>query len=152
MSFILAGCSTSLIGQKVPPYPEGSFSQAGACITGHLGYERMCEYSIGILETDKKEIVGLLAKRSLKKKEDDPNTWIVTDHINYPDIQKGYWFAFGTCRINEKRDETVVAIVKNTETEYQQAHGWAQKINLESGKFEKINPSLVTCFNEGWGL
>ncbi len=148
----LVGCATDLIGRKVPPYPDGMFAQSGACITQHLGYERMCEYSIGLLQSNKNEFIGVLAKKSLRNTKDDLNNWVVTDQLPYPEIDKGFWLAFGECKVRGLLDGTVVAVVKDSDTEYQQANDWAWKVDLESGKFVKINPKDVICLNEGWGV
>jgi hypothetical protein len=149
---LLSGCSGNLIGKKVPPYPDNTFSQSGACITSHLGYERMCEYSVSILESDEHEHIAILAKRSLKKEKSDPNVWVVTDQLPYPEIQHGFLFAFGTCKINEEPNEAIISVVKDTDTEFQQSYGWSWQVNFESGKFQKIDASIVTCYNEGWEI
>ncbi|NVJ66676.1 MAG: hypothetical protein HWE16_09310 [Gammaproteobacteria bacterium] len=147
---LLTSCTYNLIGKKVPPYPNGTFSQYGACITSHLGYERMCEYSIGILENEQREHIGLLVLRSLKQKRNDPNDWIVTDHIKHPKVGYGNLLMYGSCMMNQDPDETILAIVEGSHKEYLKATNWAMQVNLNSGKFEKISPSLVSCYNEGY--
>lgn len=148
----LSGCSNSLVGQIVPPYPKMMSSQAGACITGHLGYERMCEYSVGLLQNDNNEYFAILAKKSTKKHDDDPNTWLVTDQLKYPEIKQGTLLVYGSCKQNGKFDQTILAVVIDTNTEFLKATQWVWKVDLETGLFIKINSDNIFCLNEGWGV
>lgn len=149
--FWLSGCSKSLVGQIVPPYPNSEFSQNGACITGHLGYARMCEYSVGLLQNSKEEFIAILAKKTTKKHEDDPNSWIVTDQLDYPEVKQGTWLVYGSCKQNDKFDQTILAVVIDTNTEFQKTTQWVWRVDLETGLFIKINSDNILCVNEGWG-
>ena len=144
--------SNNMIGKVVPPYPSGLEEVEGSCVTSHLGLERMCDYAIGILQNYSDKRTTILAKKSIKKNRFDSPLWEVTDQLEYPVIKNGFWLSHGSCLLNGKLDQTVITIVKDSPTEYQEATSWAWKLNINTGKFEKISHENIKCLNGAWGL
>ncbi len=141
----------NFIGKIVPPYSEGFNDLSGACVTDTDEDDGTCKYSINILAKNNEKI-AILAQRSLRKSQDDPNTWVVTDQLAYPEVQEGYYLTIGACMFNGKFDDAIVAVVKDAMAEDLQSYFWARRVDLKTGKFTIINPEKVNCFNEGFGV
>lgn len=139
-----------LIGSIVPPFPEGWKDESGACISISLGTDRICEYSIGTLRADGTLIayIGKSAPRVDPKK----GRSLVTDQLSFPRIPRGHDIVFANCERDGKRDETVLALVKTTKTEWWSQVLSAYRADLNTGRFEKIPTKGIRCLNEGWGV
>jgi hypothetical protein len=139
-----------LIRTIVPPFPDGWKDQGGACIAGSLGVEKSCDYSIGVVKKDNHRFLyfGKSAPRTDPKKA----RWFVTDQMPYPKAPTGFQVVYGLCERNSRRDDTIIAVVKTTDTEWHTVVRSAYKANLETGLFEKISIKGLRCGNEGWGL
>ena len=138
-----------LTGTIVPPFPDGWKDRGGACIAGSLGTKRICDYSIGVLEKDNKLV--LYFGKSVSSPDPKKAHWLVTDQMPYPETPSGYSVVYSVCERNRKPDETIVAIVKTTDTKWYVARS-AYRANLGTGRFEKTSIKGLRCGNEGWGL
>ena len=149
---LLAGACVAgdLIGTIVPPFPEGWRNQGGACIAGGLGIEKSCDYSIGVVEIANQLVLyfGKSAPRIDPKKA----RWLVTDQMPHPEVPSGFQVVYGLCERNGKPDETIIAIVKTTETEWYTVVRSAYKANFDTGRFEKTSIKGLRCGNDGSGL
>ena len=149
---LLAGACVAgdLTGTIVPPFPDGWKYQGGACVASSLGIERSCDYSIGVVEKDNHLVLyfGKSAPRIDPKKA----RWLVSDQMPYPEAPSGFHVVYGLCERNGKPDETIIAIVKTTDTEWSTVVRSAYRANLDTGRFEKTYIKGLRCRNEGWGV
>lgn len=141
--------ATDLIGSIVPPFPEGWKDDGGACISKSLGTDKICDYSIGVLRAPKKLL--LYIGKSSQRVDPKKARWIVTDQISFDQLPPGHHVAFALCERRGELDETILAVVKTTDTEWYTDLRSAYKANLNTGRFEKIPPKGIRCLNEGWG-
>ena len=149
---LLAGTCVAgnLKGIIVPPFPDGLKDQGGACIAGSLGIEKICDYSIGVVEKDNHLVLyfGKSAPHTDPKKA----RWLVTDQMPYPEAPTGFQVVYGLCEKNKKPDQTIIAVVKTSDTEWYTVVRAAYKANLDTGRFEKTSNKGLRCGNEGWGI
>jgi hypothetical protein len=54
--------------------------------------------------------------------------------------------------VNKVDDSSIIAVVKETETEWQTQVKFAYRANIKTGQLETITTKGVRCANEGWGL
>ncbi|OPX56427.1 hypothetical protein SAMN02745127_01922 [Oceanospirillum multiglobuliferum] len=148
---IVSGCSSTLIGKSVPPYPEGLETKHGACIAHALGRDRFCEIAVGDLRKVGKEPFALIVQREIGRSGKNA-IWQVTDQISWPKQVEGTYVSLGVCNRNGVIDHSIIAVVIQSEEQWHLAAGWAMKVNLENGKFSPISPEGVKCENEGWGV
>ena len=142
--------ATGIRGSIVPSFPEGWKDEGGACISSSLGADKMCDYSIGIVRASS----GLYLYIGKKAPRIEPKKarWLVTDQMPYPQIQHGQELVFSLCERNGELDQTILAVVKTTDTEWHTTARLAYKVNLNTGRFERIPPKGIRCLNEGWGI
>jgi hypothetical protein len=144
-----ASNADSLVGSVVPPYPEGFRDAGGACISKSLGDKDMCLYSLGILR--RRGTTLLYIGKSAPRIDPKKARWTVTDQLAFQNLPQGHDVSYGLCEQNGVQDETILAIVRITNTDwYSQIHS-AYKVNLATGRFEKIDTKGIRCLNEGWG-
>lgn len=142
--------ASEISGTIVPPFPERWKNLGGACIAASLGVDKYCDYSIGVLENVKQRILyfGKLVPNSNAKKAQ----WLIIDEMSYPVTQLGFQVIYGLCERNRKIDETIIATVKSTDTEWYTTVKLAYRANLKTEHIEKISINEIRCLNEGWGL
>lgn len=141
--------ASDLTGSIVPPFPDGWMDGGGACIAKSLGADKMCEYSIGVLQGPSGLLlyIGKSAPRIELKKA----RWLVTDQMSFPQTPRDQQVVFSVCELNGEIDETIIAVVKTTDTEWYATVRQAYRANLKTGRFEEIPPKGIRCLNEGWG-
>lgn len=151
--FSILGCaSTSLVGSTIPPTPAGLLHRQGACVAHALGNERICEYSVGILEDSKGKPEMFFGARMAGRDKSRKAHWIITDAFPYPTLPERYFLAVATCRVAGKDDSTIIAAVRGVDAEWFRDVLWARRFDLTTGKFVEINTSGVECSNESWEL
>jgi len=137
-------CSADgLTGKTIPPYPQGWSEPEGTCLAD-------CRYNIGVLSKGSARTL-YLGKESPSSTADSPR-WLVLDEMPYPQAPSGFRVTYGTCQANQKEDPSIIAVVKNTETEWQTQVKFAYRANIKTGQLETISTQGVRCANEGWGL
>ncbi|HZW13450.1 MAG TPA: hypothetical protein VFF81_09700 [Noviherbaspirillum sp.] len=148
---LLSGASMAenLVGSIVPPYPEGFRDGGGACISKALGDKNICQYSLGILRRRGEHLLYL--GKSAPRIDPKKARWTVTDQLSIKDVPRGHDISFGLCEQNGVQDETILAIVKITDTDWFTNVHSAYKVNLTTERFEKIPTKGIRCLNEGWG-
>ena len=142
--------AADITGSIVPPFPTGWKDQGGACIGGGLGRDKICEYSIGVLEHGSQLV--LYIGRSAPPIDPKIPRWLVTDQMPYPKAPAGFHVVFGPCERDGTQDETIIAIVKTTDTEWYNTVRSAFRANVRTGRFERTPTTGVRCYNEGWGV
>ena len=141
-----AALAGSLVGSTIPPYPAGLVHSQGACVAGE------CGFSIGILEDSSGVPKTLFGARIAGHDDAGRARWTITDAVPYPTLPEGYLLAIATCESDGKRDETIVAAVRATQTEWLEGVIWARRYALGAEKFVEHPSRGVRCLNEGWGL
>jgi hypothetical protein len=143
----------SLVGSTVPPYPAGLAEERGACVAQALGrVARECDFSIGVLEDPASGPKTLFGARLAGRDDAGKARWTITDAVSYPVLPNGYVLAIASCETDGRKDETVVAVVRATETEWLADALWARRYDLGKEKFVDHPNRGVRCLNEGWGL
>jgi hypothetical protein len=56
------------------------------------------------------------------------------------------------CRLNEKHDSQIIALVKTNNSEYFKTIYKAWRANKKTGRFEAISTKGIDCLNDGYGL
>ena len=78
------------------------------------------------------------------------------DYIAIPQFGRNYSLASGGiyegCKLNGQKSPTIIAIVKDQNTEYLDKVLKAWKADLQLGKIVKIETKGITCLNEGYGI
>lgn len=148
---LLASASNaeSLVGSVVPPYPAGFRDGGGACISKALGDKNICDYSLGILRRRGEHLLYL--GKSAPRIDPKKPRWTVMDQLSIKDIPRGHDISFGLCEQNGVQDETILAFVKVTNSDWFTNVHSAYKVNLATERFEKIPTKSIRCLNEGWG-
>ena len=141
-----AALAEGLVGSTIPPYPAGLVHNQGACIVDE------CDFSIGILEDSSGLPKTLFAARIAGHDDAGRARWTITDAMPYPALPEGYLLAIATCESDGKKDETIVAAVRLTETEWLEEVIWARRYAVGTEKFVEHPGRGVRCLNEGWGL
>ena len=151
VALIVSGCSTTLTGKIVPPYPEGLETKHGACIAHALGRDRFCELAVGDLRRIGKEPFALIVKREIGRSGKSA-IWKVTDQVSWPKHHQDSYVSLGVCSLNGVVDHSIIAVVIESDEQWHLASDWAMKVNLQNGKLSPISPEGVQCENEGWGI
>lgn len=149
---LFAGQSNAngVVGSIVPPYPEGWKHRGGACIASSLGANRSCEFSIGILEKSNKLFFHF--GKSVPRTDPKQARWLITDQMPYPETTPGFQVVYGLCEKDGKPEDTIIAVVKTTDTEWYTTVHSAYRANLNTGRFEDTSTEGVRCLSEGWGM
>lgn len=149
--------AAELVGETMPPYPEGLREVGGTCLSDSADTRHVCDYSIGLLADASEDPVAEPVMRyvtagRLFGRDGPLALWKVTDAQDYPEVAKGFFWQAGTCRVDKLDDPTVIAVVRQgLEQEYLANVAWARRLDLKSGKFAIIDPARVDCINEGYG-
>lgn len=143
MLFAGAGSANSLVGQVIPPYVDGWVEEGGSCLAN-------CDYSIGVLKKSRERQL-YFGKAAANSTPNKPH-WEILDHMSYPSTPKGFELVYGICQNNGKADDSIIAVVKNADTEWLDKVRFAYKANISTGQFETIATKGVRCENVAAGL
>lgn len=143
----------SLIGKVVPPYPDGLRSNTGSCVGSGMEPEELCARSIVTLDDGEDRTLQLLAAQFVDRVGDEPR-WRITDAVPYPVLRRDELVAISTCQRDGIDDAGVLAIIDTgaegaTGLDMLPAVRWAMRLDRKTGKFTRIAPSRVRCYNEG---
>ena len=142
----MAGCHTTLVGSVGPPWPNGLHAGQGDCLGAPT-----CAFSIGELIDQRgqpKFVYG-----GSRHEGGNPATarFTITDVIRYPSLSAGQFWERAVCRSNSIEDQTLMAVVEQSSDVWLRAHQWAYRFNLQTGKFVKVDPLVVDCYNTALG-
>lgn len=149
--------AVELVGETMPPYPEGLREVGGACLPDSTDTGHVCDYSIGLLadaseDSDAEPVMRYVTAGRLAGRDGPLALWTITDAQAYPKVAKGFFWQAGTCRVDKVEDAKVIAVLRQgLEQEYLADVAWARRLDLKSGKFAVIDPARVDCINEGYG-
>jgi len=139
------------VGTVVPPFPAGWKEIEGACIR-HPARADICAASFAVVETPGGILMYL--GKNLAPPQAPNARWQVTDAIGGLRLPPNHYISATLCEQNGKADETIVAIVKNSNNDaewHDQVHQ-AYRMNLVAGQFEKIPAKGIRCQNPAAGL
>lgn len=142
-----------LVGKVVPPYPEGLKSNTGSCVGSGSSPDLVCARSIVTLDDGDDRTLQLLAAQFVDRVGDEPR-WRITDAVTYPALRRDELVVIATCQRDGVDDAGLVAII-DTATEHAAeldmlpAVRWAMRLDRKTGKFLRVAPSRVRCYNEG---
>ncbi|GAA5078246.1 hypothetical protein [Lysobacter panacisoli] len=142
-----------LVGKIVPPYPKGYTSNTGSCVGSGSDPEQLCARSIVTLDAEDDRTLQLLAAQFVDRVGDEPR-WRITDSVPYPALRRDELVAIATCQRDGVDDAGLVAII---DTGVEGASGldmlpavrWAVRLDRKTGRFMRVAPGRVRCYNEG---
>ncbi len=148
-----AGGPPALVGKVVPPYPDGLKSNTGSCVGSDTDPKDVCARSIATLDDASDRTLQLLAAQFVDRVGDEPR-WRITDAIPYPTLRTDELVAIATCQRAGEDDAAVVAIIDpgaegTAQLDMLPAVRWAVRLDRATGKFLRVPPSQVRCYNEG---
>lgn len=143
----------SLVGKVVPPYPEGLKSNTGSCVGSGSEPGQVCARSIATLDDSEDRTLQLLAAEFVDRVGDEPR-WRITDAVPYPVLHRDELVVIATCQRDGVDDAGLIAIIDTgtahaAELEMLPATRWALRLDRATGKFVRVPPSRVRCYNEG---
>ncbi|HVK50709.1 MAG TPA: hypothetical protein VM469_03095 [Pseudoxanthomonas sp.] len=145
-----------LVGQIVPPYPQGLHDIGGSCMTLTPGYAHICDYSVGVLadaanDDELAPVIRWLVAGRMVGRDGSQARWLITDAVAYPKTESGYHLQMGSCRLAGREDGQVIAVVRDdSEGELLKDVHWARRVALPAGKFVELDPRSVDCLNEAY--
>lgn len=145
--------ASDLIGLTVPPYPHALRDIGGSCVSDRSGYEHICDYSMGVLADGPEEapVSRYVIAARMAGREGQQARWLITDAVPYPRSEPGYHLQTGTCRLDGREDDRVIAVVRDSlEGELLKDVLWAQRLELPDGKFTPLDSTKVDCLNEAY--
>ena len=135
------------IGDVVPPFPDGIENYGGACAY-HPGSADICAMSVGDLSIENGEAIAVFAGKRSGYDAEGRAFWEITDIVELPPIEEGYFFDHSLCVSEDSDRHHPVAIVRNEEdVAYLTDIAWAMALDLETGLFVDIDPDGLTCEN-----
>jgi hypothetical protein len=147
---VTSGCaaqSPSLVGRKVPPYPDGLVERSGVCLPAGAG-AKDCQYSLSILDSDGGGSATAVALEAVSRDARGQPTWRVVDTARVPDVKDGYSLEMQSCRLDKKKDEGIVAIVTpmagKAEAPWAGSY-WAIRFDRKQKRFASIPAGSVDC-------
>ncbi len=145
--------ASDLIGLTVPPYPDGLHDIGGSCVSDRPGYEHICDYSIGVLADgpDEAAVARYVIAGRMAGRDGQQARWLITDAVPYPKSGAGFHLQTGTCRLDGRDDDRVIAVVRDSlADELLRDVVWARRLELPDGKFTPLEPARVDCLNEAY--
>ncbi|HEY5803258.1 MAG TPA: hypothetical protein VIT90_06180 [Lysobacter sp.] len=142
-----------LIGSIVPPFPDGLKSNTGSCVGSGSEPGQVCARSIATLDDADDRTLKLLAAEFVDRVGDEPR-WRITDAVPYPILRRDELVVIATCQRDGVDDAGLVAIIDTgmvhaAELEMLPATRWSMRLDRATGKFLRVNPGRVRCYNEG---
>jgi hypothetical protein len=137
---VTGGCAAkpSLVGQRVPPYPQGLSERSGVCLPAGDG-AKDCEYSLSVIDSDKGGAATAVALELVSRDAKGQPTWRVVDSTE---------LEMQSCRLDRKKDEAIVAIVTPRAGKTEAAWGssyWAIRFDRKLKRFAALPADKVEC-------
>ncbi len=142
-----------LVGMIVPPWPDGLKPNTDSCVGSGSEPGQVCARSISTLDDAEDRTLKLLASEFVDRLGDEPR-WRITDAVPYPILRRDELVVIATCQRDGVDDTGLIAIVDTgavhaAQLEMLPATRWAMRLDRASGKFVRVSPSRVRCYNEG---
>lgn len=149
------GWASGLVGRTVPPYPDGLQDIGGSCLSDSSDYDRVCDYSIGLLaeaadDADAEPAPRYIVAARLAGRDGQQALWEITDAQPYPKVGEQFHLQTGSCRVDGHDDGMLAAVVRQDPAhEFLTEVAWARRLDLASGKFVPA-AGKVDCINEAY--
>lgn len=139
----LGGCAAqaTLAGRTVPPYPDGLKERSGMC----LSETKDCRYSLSVLDSDRGGPAVAAALEVTSRNARGPTGWRVLDSRELPRVRDGYSIEMGSCRLDSRKDDAIMAIVKSGTGKYRGDAYWAVRFDRKQKRFVSIPAARVDC-------
>lgn len=148
--------AAALIGTTVPPYPDGLDEIAGSCVPTGDGSVRICDYSLAMVGTPAADGGAAMVRYLLASRRDNPDAdkpvWKVQDAIDAPTVEPRYELQLGACRLDDRDDPGLIAVVRHGDDELSTDVRWARRFDVTAGKLVEVEAARVTCINPGAGV
>jgi len=148
--------ASALIGQIVPPYPDGLTEIGGACVPGGEGYEHVCDFGIAMVGSGAGGGQSAMARYAVASRKvastgADPR-WEVLDAVDAPALQPGYDLQMGGCKLDGKDAAGLFAAVRYGEGDQGTDIRWVRHFDTAAGKLVDVEIARVTCANPAAGV
>jgi len=70
----------------------------------------------------------------------------------YPEVPVNFSVQYAVCQINGEADSSIIAVVKETDSEWSDQVRFAYKANTVTKQFETLSVQGIRCENVGWGV
>ena len=156
VTWTIPAAATELIGQEVPPYPDGLVSRQGSCVTDSPGYEHVCDYQLALVEDADGTPRYVVAGQAVGHDANGPR-WRVLDAIVHPGLAADEYLALGACRLHgtadDEPDPAIVAVVGfGGDVEWFDDVRRAWRLDFAQQRLVELPVAGVQCANEGYGL
>jgi hypothetical protein len=143
---LVCGCAAqpSLVGLRVPPYPAGLTERSGTCLPAGAG-AKDCQYSLSVVDSDSSAPSLAAALESTKGGTKAQPLWRVVDTAALPKVRSGYSLEMGSCRVDRRRDEGIMAIVRTGTEKYWGDSYWAVRFDRKQKRFVTVPAATVDC-------
>ena len=144
LALTCAARADELVGRRVPPFPDGMHEGGGSCIPSA---QDPCHRGVSVLVSGAGKEIGVYASLFDGHDERGKPFSIVTDVIPYPKVNAGHHLDWSSCRYYGVEDSAVISVVKQSKQPWLPSAGWAYRVENASGKFVKLDPKRVDCYN-----
>ena len=144
--------ASALVGQVVPPYPDGLVSRSGTCLAREPGDAHVCDYGVGLLEDAQGHARYVLAEQAAGVGGDGHPAWRVLDVMPYPPMGPDRVLAIAQCERDGVADGAILAVVALRDREWLEPAEHAWRLDFASGRFVEIATAGLRCMNEGYGF
>lgn len=139
--------AADLVGSVVPPYPDGLQEWQGSCLGPTREKDDPCAVSVALLGDADAKITTIIATRLDHHDNAGHAVWQVTDVTAYPRQPDGFTFAMSTCAEDGVPDPSLMAMVRVSDADAWRDATWAVRLDIESGRFEPVDPGRISCTN-----
>lgn len=151
-----ASGASALIGQIVPPYPDGLVEIGAGCVPGGQGYEHVCDFGIAMLGSgagDGRSAMAryVIASRKAPPAGKDPR-WEVLDAVDAPALRPGDQLQLGGCKLDGQDAAGLIAAVRYGAQDQSADLQWVRRFDADAGKLVDVEAARVACANPAAGV
>lgn len=151
-----ASGASALIGQIVPPYPDGLVEIGGGCVPGAEGYEHVCDFGIAMLGSGAADGQAAMARYVVASRKAPPAgkdpRWEVLDAVDAPSLKPGDQLQLGGCKLDGKDAAGLIAAVRYGAGEQSTDLQWVRRFDTAAGKLVEVEAARVSCANPAAGV
>lgn len=151
-----ASGASALIGQIVPPYPDGLVEIGGGCVPGAEGYEHVCDFGIAMLGSGAADGQAAMARYVVASRKAPPAgkdpRWEVLDAADAPSLKPGDQLQLGGCKLDGKDAAGLIAAVRYGAGEQSTDLQWVRRFDTAAGKLVEVEAARVSCANPAAGV
>lgn len=149
--------AATLVGQIVPPYPDGLAEIAASCVPSGTGQDRLCDFGIAMVGDAAKGASAAMARFVTVSRKADPGAdgkprWEVLDAVDVPKLPPGYDLQLGACKLDGKDAPGLIAVVRYGAGETSADLDWVRRFDTDAGKLVEVDAAKVSCANPAAGV